>query len=323
MQTKILIIKLGYSETLDPEIGSVPSLGDVFRTTPILWALKEKHPESTITWLVSKHAEPLLRGNPLIDRLLVWDEFVPFQLMREKFDLLINLEKIHGVAALADMIDAWNRYGFRFESKAGSYSTYEHGFGFLPYIDNKRNGSIVGDYWQKVLVEMIGVEWKGQEYILGYEPKSMDRYDIGLNYKVGNKWPLKAMPMEKWKSLAIQLEQAGYRVSWQQGLADLEQYIDWLASCRMIITHDSLGLHLALAMGKRIIGLFGPTDPQEIYFYHDSQVIMTTEKCTAMPCYTTNKCITGKECMNKIDLPRILETVHAICPKEELKYAVG
>ena len=33
---KVLIIKLGYSETLDPEIGRVPSLGDVMRTTVIL-----------------------------------------------------------------------------------------------------------------------------------------------------------------------------------------------------------------------------------------------------------------------------------------------
>ena len=42
---KILIIKLGYSETLDQEIGRIPSLGDILRTTPILWALKEKYPE--------------------------------------------------------------------------------------------------------------------------------------------------------------------------------------------------------------------------------------------------------------------------------------
>jgi heptosyltransferase-2 len=170
---------------------------------------------------------------------------------------------------------------------------------------------------------MLGIEWKKQEYILGYQARPIANFDIGLNYQVGTKWPRKAMPMAKWKNLAKQLEKAGYTVSWQQGLADLEQYIDWLDSCRVIITHDSLGLHLGLALRKKIIGLFGPTDPQEIYFYHDSQVIMSTEKCNAMPCYTTNKCITGKECMNKIDVSQILETVYAIYPKEELKYAIG
>ena len=99
-EKKILIIKLGYSETLDHEIGRVPSLGDIVRTTPILWALKEKYPSSHITWLVSLDAEPLLDKNEMIDRVLIWDEFVPFQLMREKFDILINLEKIPGVCLI-------------------------------------------------------------------------------------------------------------------------------------------------------------------------------------------------------------------------------
>jgi len=71
MLSKILIIKLAYSETLDQEIGRTPSLGDVIRTTPILWALKEKFPESHITWLVSEDALPLLQGNKLVDRVLI------------------------------------------------------------------------------------------------------------------------------------------------------------------------------------------------------------------------------------------------------------
>ena len=139
---RVLIIKLGYSETLDREIDKVPSLGDVLRTTPILLALKEKFPDSHISWLVSGNAEPLLQGNPLIDRILVWDEFVPFQLMREKIDVLINLEKIPGVCALADMIDAWMKYGFRFDSFSGQYHAYEKGLTFIDYLQQKDRSKI-------------------------------------------------------------------------------------------------------------------------------------------------------------------------------------
>ncbi len=154
MSKKILIIKLGYSETLDHEIGRVPSLGDVLRTTPILWALKEKYPESHITWLVSRHAEPLLIENRFIDRLITWDEFVPFQLMREKFDTLINLEKIPGVCALADMIDAWVKYGFRFESIDGTYHGYEKGVNFVDYINEKKSFYKTDKVWQQILIEI-------------------------------------------------------------------------------------------------------------------------------------------------------------------------
>ena len=61
---KILIIKLGYSETLDPEIGKVVSLGDVVRCSVVLEALKEKYPNSNITWLVAPEAFPLVVDNP-------------------------------------------------------------------------------------------------------------------------------------------------------------------------------------------------------------------------------------------------------------------
>ena len=110
---KILIIKLGYSETLDSEIGRIPSLGDVLRTTPILYALKNKYPDSDISWLVSEEAHPLLEGNKYLNRILIWDNFVPFQLLKEKFDILINLEKIPGVCVPQNYTTAasWFRRG--------------------------------------------------------------------------------------------------------------------------------------------------------------------------------------------------------------------
>lgn len=307
MFTKILIMKLGYSETLDPEITRIPSLGDVLRTTPILWALKEKYPDSKITWLVDRQAEGLLRGNPLIDRILVWDEFVPFQLMKEKFDVLVNLEKIPGVCALSDIIDAWVKYGFRFDSVNGIYHAYERGLDFIDYIEKKKIGKS-RDCWQKILIEMMGAEWKGQEYIIGYKPKLGKTYDVGLNYTVGSKWPHKAMSVEKWQKLEKELTKEGYKVSWQHGADDLYEYIDWINSCGIIISNDSLGLHIAFALKKKVIGLFGPTDSKEIYFYGKGKVVRSGEKCKHMPCYKI-ECVSGKRCMEKIDIRDIINRV--------------
>ena len=270
---KILIIKLGYSETLDPEIGRVVSLGDVLRTTPILSALKDKYKDSHISWLVSEKAEPLLHNNTYIDRLLVWDDFIPFQLQMEKFDLLINLEKVPGICALSDMIEAWNKQGFRFNKDTGNYDGYEQGLEIINYINQKAIGKTSENCWQKSLIELLGLKWKEQNYCLGYQPKTQEKYDIGLNFDVGSKWPQKAMPMETWEELASILENKKYSCSWQEGLKSIYEYIDWINSCRTIITHDSLGLHLALALNKRVIALFGPTTDDEICFNTDSYII--------------------------------------------------
>ena len=291
-KVKILFIKLGYSETLDSEIGRVVSLGDVLRTTPVIEAIKDKYKNSHLTWLVSKQAEPLLDKNPYIDRLLVWDEFTPFQLLMEKFDLLINLEKIPGVCAIGDKIDAWNKYGFRFNADTGHYDGYEQGLEFIDYINQKEIGKEKQDYWQKTIIEMLGLSWKRQQYKLGYKPKSKAIFNIGLNYQVGSKWPEKAMSKEKWDLLSKLLIEEGYSVSWQEGLDSLTDYFEWINSCEMIISQDSLGLHLALALNKQLIALFGPTSSDEIFFSKNSLVIKSaTEK------------------MNDIEVETILESI--------------
>ncbi|MCL9821291.1 glycosyltransferase family 9 protein [Helicobacter sp. 14348-15] len=301
---KILIIKLGYSETLDPEMGKVVSLGDVVRCTVVLEALKQKYPNSCITWLVAPEAFPLIVDNPYLERVLVWDEFIPFALMREQFDMVVNLEKIHGICGLADMIQAWEKVGFRFDVVSGNYSAYECSLGATNYIQDKANGKKSHEIWQKVIVEMVGCEWREQEYSLGYKPKPKEKFQVGLNYQVGSKWPTKAMKKEKWEELAALLEKNRISFSWQQGMNNLYDYMDWIAGCDVLVTHDSLGVHLALAMKKSVIVLFGATSGEEIYYYgrgvsvYPKSLDLSGYEC--IPCYnpTCNKDI---HCMDFIE----------------------
>jgi heptosyltransferase-2 len=315
---KILIIKMGYSETLDHEVSKVVSLGDVLRCSIVLEALKEKYPDSSITWLVSAEAIPLVGNNPYIDKVLVWDEFIPYVLMREKYDIVINLEKINGICALADMIDAWEKIGFRFNSQTGEFDTYMQSMvakDYLKYKVEKGTRSI----WQKVLIDMIGAQWKGQEYSLGYRPKSKETHDVGFNYYVGTKWPSKAMPERKWKELEAALKKDNISISWQQGMDNLYDYMDWINSCRVIVSNDSLGLHLALAFKKRLVALFGPTDFKEIYFYNRGVIITPKIPYDCMPCYLP-QCKQDKWCMDSfMDIGLIAQEVKKALRGEPVK----
>jgi heptosyltransferase-2 len=294
---KILVVKLGLSETLDPEIGKVPSLGDVLRTTPILPVLKEKYPDSHISWLVDEAAYPLLDGNPFIDRILLWDAFTGFQLMAEYFDILVNLEKNAGLCALSTMINAWQKFGFRFDPVRGVYQPYE-GAEYVYEVctdpDAKRNHM---KYWQEAIIEMVGGQWKKQSYVLGYRPRTEETFDVGFNYQVGKKWPEKAWPTERWRALESMLVSDGLSVSWQEGLESLYRYMDWINSCRAIVTNDSLGLHIALAMDKKVIALFGPTRSEEIYLNGGARVIQKTsmDKITVPEVYRLIRLAKGFE----------------------------
>jgi len=307
--SKVLIIKLGYSETIDAGIGKVTSLGDVLRTTVILYPFAD----DSVTWLVDEQAYPLLEGNPYIKRILTYDLSSVLQLQRERFDTVINLEKVPGVCALADSISAWRRYGFRFDEVHGvaeAYDGCEKVFSLCKDGDFKRTyqGS-----WQESLLQIVGAKWEGQEYVLGYRPKSSETFDVGLNWAVGSKWHNKSWPAEKWDELK-KLMDGNYSYSMQQGMDNLHEYMDWINSCRLLVTNDSLCLHIALALQKKIVVLYGPTNPNETCFYGRGEALYPDLVRPCIPCLEPD-CSQESQCMEFIAAATVLGAVERLLPQ--------
>lgn len=305
---KVLIIKLGYSETIDSGIGKVTSLGDVLRTTVILYPFTDDH----VTWLVDEQAYPLLEGNPFIQRILPYELTSVLQLQRERFDTVINLEKVPGVCALADSITAWRRYGFRFDELLGEAEAYD---GCEKVVSLCKDGDFKRTYqgsWQESLLQVVGASWDGQEYVLGYQPKTEEIFDVGLNWAVGSKWPNKAWPPDKWNDLKALIE-GRYTFSMQQGMDDLQAYMDWINSCRLLVTNDSLGLHIALALRKKVVVLYGPTNPNETYFYGRGEVLYPDVDLPCIPCLERS-CSREKGCIEFISALSVKDAIARLLP---------
>lgn len=308
---KVLLIKTGYSEMLEEKNNSRKvSYGDVLRTTPLLELYSGKH----VTWVTDIEAFPLLEGNPRIHALLPYDFTTAFQLQSEEFDSVINLEKVPGICALADRIRARrNRFGFTFNSQTGSAEAYDRAFEILtvgagPDVRKSNRKTI-----QKLLFETVGEKWKGEKYSLGYKPTTREHYDIALNTQAGQKWPTKMWPIENWMKLEDMLFAAGFKVTRQDAqprevLTDLRKYIDWINSARIVVTNDSLGLHLGIALEKYVIGLFGPTSDSEVYFYDKGESILSESKCKDFPCFR-DKCKLEETCMGKITTKQVFERI--------------
>lgn len=303
---KVLIIKPGYSETLDSEVSGRVSLGDILRTTAILHLFPSSR--FHVTWLVDEAGMPVLRQNPAIDRILKINVFTPFHLVREQFDVVINLEKDPGICAMADSISAWRRYGFRLDNRTGVAGAYEHSEDALsiasdPVVKRRSKRS-----WLNLLFQMLGETYRGQEIILGHRPSVGRAADIGLNYRVGQKFPLKGWPMERWKQVERLLAPA-FRISWQpqqDNVEQIEDYIDWIASCGLLITNDSLGLHIALALGVPGVAVFGPTCPNDIDDHPNLRKIWAAPAQDCVSCDSIT-CRKGAPCMPTIDAGEVAE----------------
>ncbi len=298
---KVLIIKLGYSETLDNDISMTTSLGDVLRTTVILHFFKNDR----VSWLVDEKAYPLLVGNPYIERILVYNLETALQLQKEKFDILVNLEKVPGICALADSVNVWRRYGFRFDEASGKSLSYSSAAKALSLCFDVNEKKLSRQYWQEALVSIIGKKWDKEGYILGYKPKKRLMHDIGFNWATGGKWKNKSWPKAHWKKLEALLK-GRYAISWQRGLNNLYEYIDWINSCRLIITNDSLGMHLGIALGKKVLALFGPSSSREIYFADNGKILTPDVDYKCLPCLQ-RECFQKEHCMYFIAPHRVKE----------------
>ena len=113
---QILIVKLG-------------SIGDIVHTLPAAAAIRRHLPSAEISWVVEKRAAEILRGNPIIDRLIEIDtkglrvkggvdemlrelrEQVG-ELRKSRFDLAIDFQGLLKSALVAKVSGARRRWGF-------------------------------------------------------------------------------------------------------------------------------------------------------------------------------------------------------------------
>jgi ADP-heptose:LPS heptosyltransferase len=296
-QQKILIIKVGYSETLDKDISSVTSFGDVLRTTVLLNLYKDDH----VTWLVDEKAFPILKNNPLINRLMIYNLTSVLQLQAERFDTVINLEKVPGLCALADQVTAWRRYGFRFDPDSGEAEAYDGTQDALKICYDGNRKRTQKRLWQEMLYEMVGAQWKGEDYVFALKPSDNIQYDIGFNYLVGTKWPSKGWARQNWDILESRLSPK-YKISWQQGAENMNEYFDWINRCGLVVSNDSFGLHIALALRKKVVALFNCTNPFETYLDNKGVALYTEGLCALQPCYSPKCLVEGKPCDLSVDV---------------------
>ena len=101
-------------------------IGDLVLSTPVFPAIKERYPESHVAVLVFKGTEMIVRGNPWIDQVIVYDKqgchrswwrsaLFGLQLRRERFDMAINLHATNRVNVISWLANIPVRVGYQVE----------------------------------------------------------------------------------------------------------------------------------------------------------------------------------------------------------------
>jgi ADP-heptose:LPS heptosyltransferase len=333
---RILIIKLA-------------ALGDVLRTTPLLQAYKEADPACHITWLTLPGAVPMLRGIPEIDRLLEYDSEAVLRLQVEEFDQLHCFDKEPKATALAMKVSARSKAGFGMTpygnvmplNRASEYM-------FHLGINDPLKFQINRKTYPELVFECAGLGWTGpREYLfpdltvetekagvrlakLGVRP---DALKIGLNTGAGHVFATKKWTESGYAELADRvIETCGAQVLLLGGPAEAERntriaaaarnpliqtgtdheirdFAGVVANCDLVVTGDTLAMHVAIGLHVPVVVILGSTCHQEIELYGRGAKIVSDFDCS--PCYLS-VCSKDFSCMQAIGAAQVFDVVERV-----------
>ncbi|MEK6875334.1 MAG: glycosyltransferase family 9 protein [Nanoarchaeota archaeon] len=264
---KTLIIKLG-------------ALGDIVRTTVLLNNL-----DGEIYWLTKYNAKDLLTSKKITDIFFIDNPDNSIKNMVEElknieFDLIISLDEEKEALNFLKNLKSNKIIGVYLKNNGDIDYTTESSYWFDMSLSSKLGKEKADDLKfenpypvPQILVEMVFGKgsWKDQEYDIGYSINTEDNRETRKKFKIGliniseTKWPNKFWG--GYGDLYRTLREKGENVSFLNLKPTLKEHIEDINSCDIIVCGDSLDMHLALALKKRVVAIFNCTPPIEIYGY--------------------------------------------------------
>ncbi len=276
------------------------SLGDVATALPMLCDLKAAYPAARIDWLIHPGLASLLRGHPAISNLIEFDRkrmaawwYKPSanRLFRQmlsalrgpKYDCVIDAQGLLRSGIFAWWTGAKMCIGFA-NAREGSRFFYTH-HAALPAQPQ------VAVVRMRALLAPLGIDTSGParyEVPIQFSAReSVDTLLTEISNPVvvipGARWDTKRWAIDGFIEIVRRLRQAGMPVVLagspdeqplcQQieqavpgvlnlgGKTDLAQMVALLDRARIVVGNDSGPLHVAVALGKSVVAIYGPTDP--------------------------------------------------------------
>jgi len=250
------------------------SMGDVIHTLPAAASLQHSMPSSRVTWLVRPRWAPLLEGNPYLEEIIPVERslaasFTEARRLRARhFDLAVDFQGLIQSAALAAFIKPQRLVGFDRkrvrERPAALFYSAEIETHAVHAVE--RNLDLASGAGATQLLRTFPLP-------VGKPEGSLPTGKFVLTSPLAG-WGAKQWPLEHWSQLAALLDlplvvngppDAAPALQKIRGahvhLSGLPGLIDATRRAHAVIGVDSGPLHLAAALAKPGVAIFGPTNP--------------------------------------------------------------
>lgn len=326
---------------------SVNWLGDTVFSAPVYKNLKDNFPGARITALAVPRVKPILSLCPYVDEVIVYDEEgadrplpdklrLVLMLRERKFDIVFFLRPSFSRAWLTFCAGIPVRAGFKTRnllrvinrpvSDAG-LDRMHRSDAYLMLLE--RSGITVGD--RSCSLELKNESLELAARLLFSRGIHSDEPLCVLN--TGGNWGLKQWPEERFAELARRISRekhmrvvltggegdidrvariaalSGVKPVELAGVTDLEGTAAVFCRSRVVISADSGPLHLASALGVRVVAIFGPTRPEITgpRGRGESVVVRKDVGCNKAPCYYLE--CPDNRCMKAVEVDDVIQVL--------------
>ncbi|CAN5376783.1 lipopolysaccharide heptosyltransferase I [soil metagenome] len=330
------------------------ALGDIVHALPVLNLLKRRWPNAQISWLVGSSFADLLENHPQLHEVIRfdrhrfarawWNPLALFEmfafgvgLRRRHFDLVIDLQGLLRSGLTAKLARSPIRVGFS-NARELAWMFYTHRVSAakdqhaldrnLMIAESLGCGSAPVEF-------VLPVDEADRKYIRAMLPSNQP-YAVLLP---GTNWLTKRWPVEYFASLVGPLRQRYNFASVVAGGADaaalarqidgavdltqrtnLKQLAALLAGAEVVIANDSGPMHIAAALGRPLVTMFGPTNPLRTGpWSRDDSVVRVDIQCS--PCYS--RTCSHISCMKWLGPEAVLRMVHEQIEKHQASRRPG
>lgn len=336
-------------------ISKFKGMGSILQATPMLSAIKRKHPNAEIIFISTKPNRTILEKIDLIDTIVTVDDssFSRFVitnikslwlLMKKRPEVYFDLEIYSDYSTLFTLFSlSANRVGFYLRSSSFRMGIYTHMMFFNPRVP------ISQVYLQ--LTKLIGCDDEGAElYPLmnSIDNRSKrDRKYIVVNpnssdLRLERRWPqksfieliqviLKGYPEYdilliggKGDEVVYTEEIAGAckneRVVNVAGKTSLDEVTAIINDATLMITNDTGPMHIAFCVKTAVVCLFGPCSPDQYGLSEYAHIIYKKTYCS--PCihdFEVAPCNGDNVCMKLIEVKEVYDKVSELMNTDNRK----
>ncbi len=263
--TRILAVRLG-------------AMGDIVHALPAVASLKHSFPGSHVTWAVEPRWAALLEGNPFVDRVLPVERHSGAGLAQAwrdlragRFDFAVDFQGLIKSALVACVARTDRIYGFRPALAREPLAALFYSDKIMTRAPHRVDANLD-------LAAGAGASTMLRVFPLppGSAEGSLPAGGFVLASPLSG-WPAKQWPLEYYAQLALLLRDAGLPLVLNgppaarailagvpetvAHLSSIEGLLDATRRAAAVVGVDSGPMHLAAALARPGVAIFGPTDP--------------------------------------------------------------